>query len=158
MQNGWNISQLCLNQWRILAVKQWIFFIKALNFGWILYCFVSFMTEIFCSAWILQLPKNIMNKTDHLCQVLVEGKNLFWHFVHRWRCGCSPYFHSFLRKWQLWLKIFNWNFCRKRKKTSAWIIDMHNRTAHIRHICRKTAVLSCYRCLINPVVEKFNYI
>jgi hypothetical protein len=32
-----------------------------------------------------------------------------------------------------------------------------NRPAHIRHQCRKTTVLSCYRCLINTVVEKMNY-
>jgi hypothetical protein len=29
-----------------------------------------------------------------------------------------------------------------------------NKTAHIRHQCRKTAVLSCHRCLINTGVEK----
>jgi hypothetical protein len=28
------------------------------------------------------------------------------------------------------------------------------RTARIRHQCRKTAVLSCHRCLINTGVEK----
>ncbi len=35
-----------------------------------------------------------------------------------------------------------------------------NRQARIRHQCRKTTVLSCHRCLINTVVEKwttFNY-
>ncbi len=34
----------------------------------------------------------------------------------------------------------------------------HNRTARIRHKCRKTTVLSCHRCLINTGVEKMNYI
>ena len=33
-----------------------------------------------------------------------------------------------------------------------------NRTAHIRHQCRKTAVLSCYRFLINSGVKKMNNI
>jgi hypothetical protein len=33
-----------------------------------------------------------------------------------------------------------------------------NGTVHIRHQCRKTAVLSCHRCLINTGVEKMNYI
>jgi hypothetical protein len=29
---------------------------------------------------------------------------------------------------------------------------------HIRHQCRKTTVLCCHRCLINPRVEKMNNI
>ncbi len=33
-----------------------------------------------------------------------------------------------------------------------------NRTAHIRHQCRKATVLSCHRCLINSGDEKMNYI
>ena len=33
-----------------------------------------------------------------------------------------------------------------------------NGTVHIRHLCRKTAVLSCHRCLINTGVENVNYI
>jgi hypothetical protein len=33
-----------------------------------------------------------------------------------------------------------------------------NGTAHIRHQCRKIAVLSCHRCLINSGVEKMNNI
>jgi hypothetical protein len=33
-----------------------------------------------------------------------------------------------------------------------------NGTVHIRHLCRKTAVLSCHRCLINTGVEKMNCI
>jgi hypothetical protein len=33
-----------------------------------------------------------------------------------------------------------------------------NGTVHIRHLCRITAVLSCYRCLINTGVEKMNCI
>ncbi len=33
-----------------------------------------------------------------------------------------------------------------------------NRTAHIRHHCGKTAILSCHRCLINTGVEKMNNI
>jgi len=31
-----------------------------------------------------------------------------------------------------------------------------NRTAHIRHLCRKTTVLSSHRCHINTGVEKNN--
>jgi hypothetical protein len=33
-----------------------------------------------------------------------------------------------------------------------------NGTLHIRHQCRKTSVLSCHRCQINPGVEKMNFI
>jgi hypothetical protein len=33
-----------------------------------------------------------------------------------------------------------------------------NGTAHIRHQCRKTTVLSCHRCLINSGVEEMNNI
>jgi len=33
-----------------------------------------------------------------------------------------------------------------------------NGTVHIRYLCRKTAVLSCHRCLINIGVEKMNCI
>ncbi len=36
--------------------------------------------------------------------------------------------------------------------------EYHNGTAHIRHQCRKTNVLSCRRCLIKTGVEKMNYI
>ncbi len=35
---------------------------------------------------------------------------------------------------------------------------LDNRTAHIRHQCRKTTVLSCQRCLINTGIEKMNNI
>jgi hypothetical protein len=31
-----------------------------------------------------------------------------------------------------------------------------NTTVHIRHLCRKTAVLNCHRCLRNTGVEKIN--
>ncbi len=37
-------------------------------------------------------------------------------------------------------------------------VGLDNRTVHIRHLCRKTAALSCHRCLINTGVEKMNYI
>ena len=37
-------------------------------------------------------------------------------------------------------------------------LNYPNRTTHIRHQCRKTTVLSFYRCLINSGVEKVNYI
>jgi hypothetical protein len=33
-----------------------------------------------------------------------------------------------------------------------------NRTARIRHQCRKTIVLSCHRCLINTGIEKMSNI
>ena len=33
-----------------------------------------------------------------------------------------------------------------------------NRTACIRHQCKKTTVLSCHRCIINTGVEKMNNI
>jgi len=33
-----------------------------------------------------------------------------------------------------------------------------NETAHNRHLCRKTAVLNCHRCLISTGVEKMNKI
>jgi hypothetical protein len=36
-------------------------------------------------------------------------------------------------------------------------ITIFNGTAHIRHQCRKTTVLSRHRCLINTDVEKLNY-
>ncbi len=36
--------------------------------------------------------------------------------------------------------------------------QMSNRTAHIRHQCRKTTVLCSHRCLINTGVEKMNNI
>ncbi len=37
-------------------------------------------------------------------------------------------------------------------------VMLFNRTAHIRHQCRKTSVLNCHRCLINTEVEKMNNI
>ncbi len=36
-------------------------------------------------------------------------------------------------------------------------IELANRTEWIIHQCRKTAVLSCHRWLINTGVEKINY-
>jgi hypothetical protein len=36
--------------------------------------------------------------------------------------------------------------------------NLHNGTAHNRHQCRKTAVLSCHRFLINSGIEKMNNI
>jgi hypothetical protein len=38
------------------------------------------------------------------------------------------------------------------------IIHLFNRTAHIRHQCRKTTVFSSQRCLIETGVEKMNNI
>ncbi len=35
-------------------------------------------------------------------------------------------------------------------------LSKFNRTAHIRHQCKKTTVLSCHRCLINTGVGKMN--
>jgi hypothetical protein len=44
----------------------------------------------------------------------------------------------------------------KEKKSlgTKFEVSSGNRTAHIRHQCRKTIVLSCHRCLINSGVEK----
>ncbi len=42
--------------------------------------------------------------------------------------------------------------------TKIWAVNFANRTARIRHQCKKTAVLSCHRCLINTSVEKGNNI
>jgi len=56
------------------------------------------------------------------------------------------------------LQYFIWPQMIKGKErliVSQWL--KINKTAHIRHQCRKTAVLSCHRCLINTIVEK-NYI
>jgi hypothetical protein len=38
--------------------------------------------------------------------------------------------------------------------TNILAVTMHIRTAHVGHLCWKTNVLSCHRCLINTVVEK----
>jgi hypothetical protein len=46
-------------------------------------------------------------------------------------------------------ELTNWMFCPTVS---------YNRTAHIRHLCQKTTVLSCHRYLINTGVEKMNYI
>ncbi len=39
-------------------------------------------------------------------------------------------------------------------KSVQFVLDLTNRTVCIRHQCRKTAVLSCHRCLIDTGVEK----
>ncbi len=43
-------------------------------------------------------------------------------------------------------------------KIKFYIKKMFNRTAHIRHLCRKTTVLSYHRCLIKTGVEKMSNI
>ncbi len=45
-----------------------------------------------------------------------------------------------------------------KKAELSYFGNLLNRTAHIRHQCRKTIVLSCHRCLINTGVEKMNNI
>jgi hypothetical protein len=47
---------------------------------------------------------------------------------------------------------------KKPPKQSEPALTRNNRTVHIRHLCRKTAVLNCHRCLLNKGVEKMNYI
>jgi hypothetical protein len=55
--------------------------------------------------------------------------------------------------WNIALLLLVWN------KVKTFVEpEVTNRTAHIEHLCRKTVVLSCHRCLINPGVEKLNYI
>jgi len=48
--------------------------------------------------------------------------------------------------------------CCERRFLKAWLAGTKNGTAHIRHQCRKTTVLSCHRCLIKTGVEKMNSI
>jgi hypothetical protein len=43
---------------------------------------------------------------------------------------------------------------KKSEKKFTNIVSLFNRTAHIRHLCMKTVVLSCHRCLINTGIEK----
>jgi hypothetical protein len=47
---------------------------------------------------------------------------------------------------------------KKPLKQSEPALTRNNRIAYIRHLCRKTAVLNCHRCLINTGVEKMNHI
>jgi hypothetical protein len=73
--------------------------------------------------------------------------------------------HSFLMKYMciaLWasdtplqMARFQIFFRRQRLDSNPRTL---NRTAHIRHQCRKTTVLSCHRCLISSGVEKMNNI
>jgi hypothetical protein len=54
------------------------------------------------------------------------------------------------------------NIAKKKSKTAKakagyYKIEL-NGTAHIRHQCWKTTVLSCHRCLIKMGVEKMNNI
>ncbi len=44
--------------------------------------------------------------------------------------------------------------CLSKKRRRAPTKSSSNITAHIRHLCRKTMVLSCHRCLIDTGVEK----
>jgi hypothetical protein len=43
-----------------------------------------------------------------------------------------------------WLKIWSWYCCQ---------VDFLNRTARIRHLCKKTTVLDNHKCIINTGVE-----
>ncbi len=38
------------------------------------------------------------------------------------------------------------------------LVEASNRTARIKHECKKTIVLNCHRCLINDGFEKMNNI
>ncbi len=55
--------------------------------------------------------------------------------------SCVEYFRKF---WSATFLFYEANYLNKKA----------NRTAHIRHQCRKTTVLSCHRCQINTGVEK----
>ncbi len=48
------------------------------------------------------------------------------------------------------------NYDRNMFIVQATGMNKLNRTVHTRHLCRKTVVLSCHRCLINTGVEKMN--
>jgi hypothetical protein len=61
---------------------------------------------------------------------------------------------SFFLMYQGWKYYWCWFQCYK----TLLPIVFTNRSARIRHKCRKTTVLSCHRCLINPGIEKMNNI
>ncbi len=72
-----------------------------------------------------------------------------------------------LQKWHLlYLPWLPWQcdtykqsyLCFVNQRSQGQHSNCHNRTARIRHKCRKTTVSSSLRCLINTGVEKMNYI
>jgi hypothetical protein len=53
---------------------------------------------------------------------------------------------------------FYLNLKKKSLKWNSTFKNVNSGTAHIRHQCRKIAVLSCHRFLISSGVEKMNKI
>ncbi len=64
-------------------------------------------------------------------------------------------FYNNTHKIYLWIIISIFHIFISSNNVTAHFI---NRTAHVRHQCTKTIVLSCHRCLINSCVENMNYI
>ncbi len=62
--------------------------------------------------------------------------------------------NEYLKKYQLFLRATL--AVQLGNNGIAHFKNANNRTACIRHQCRKTTVLSCHRCLLNTGVEKMN--
>ncbi len=73
-QYGWNLSELLFRPLTKFGGKLWKFSLtKTFGFDWISYCFISFMTKIFRSAWILQLPiQHHLCINNHICEPTKE--------------------------------------------------------------------------------------
>ncbi len=55
--------------------------------------------------------------------------------------------------------MHHWAMKKDKKSTDTWMLYMQPiKTSHIRHLCRKTTVLSSHRYLINTTVEKMTNI
>jgi hypothetical protein len=98
MQNGHNVSQLLFRPLAKFGNKlQKFFYTQIFSFDQILYHFVSFMAEIFCSAWVSQLPRQVgilrvsqedsttlkhkdtqYNSVQHMCSQRNDTQHLSW--------------------------------------------------------------------------------
>ncbi len=54
-----------------------------------------------------------------------------------------------------WIRTLDLRISSRVLYHCAVLPPLVNRTANIRHLCRKTAVFSCHRCLINTGVKKW---
>ncbi len=100
------------------------------------------------SAHLQKCPSHLEDPSQDLIQCFQDVFNLF---LSHWALQDGVQLSS---KLWIFLLLCHWYF---EKNKLGRFSQLGNRTAHIRHQCRKTTLLSCHRCLINTGVEKMSY-
>jgi len=129
---------------------------------------VPFSGKTFC--WLSFWERHSADcHSSECCGIQINSLSQWYH--KQWSLlgalPSDPTFHHFTNLKKYWTQNIPFkkrfyfpkeHFCNKNLQERVTPKFSINRTACIRHQCRKTTVLSCHRCLINSGVEKEQHI